>query len=58
MRIVDARWTPTVNKYVIACRCGKRFTHSANQWRVRCPKCKKRMPLKVLRGRIRKGDLE
>jgi len=58
MKIVGANWTPKVNRYVIQCRCGKRFSHPANDWRVRCPKCGKRVPLKVLRGRIRKGDVE
>ncbi len=58
MKIVGARWTPKVNKYVIACKCGKRFEHATNRWKVVCRGCGARGLVKVLRQRIRKGDVE
>lgn len=49
MRIVNARWTPTVNVMVILCDCGKEFDHRADRWRVVCPECKRRANLGYLR---------
>lgn len=36
MRIIDARWTPTINYLIIECECGLRFVHRADRWKVRC----------------------
>ena len=39
MRIVDVRWTPVVNMYVVQCECGAKFEHRADRWRATCQKC-------------------
>lgn len=51
MKIVDVSWAPEGDRYWISCKCGKSFNHSAREGRVRCPKCKRRIALKVLRER-------
>lgn len=58
MKIVGACWTAEVNMLKIACGCGIRFQHRADRWRVECPKCGACASLKVLRERIRKGDVK
>lgn len=39
MKIVDARWTPQVNMYVVQCECGTKFEHRSDRWRATCPRC-------------------
>ncbi len=39
MQIIDAIWRPDVNRYVILCDCGCRFTFPVNFWWIRCPDC-------------------
>lgn len=58
MKIIGASWTVEVNMLKIACSCGIRFKHRADVWNVECPKCGTRAHLKVLRERIRKGDVK
>lgn len=39
-KIVDAKWTPTVNYLIIECdNCGCRYEARADRWRLRCFQC-------------------
>uniref|UniRef100_A0A6H2A5R6 Uncharacterized protein n=1 Tax=viral metagenome TaxID=1070528 RepID=A0A6H2A5R6_9ZZZZ len=40
MKILDIRWTPTINILVINCgRCDTIFEFRIDRWNVRCPTC-------------------
>ncbi len=50
MKIVGARWGPTVNILKIMCSCGQEFQHRADRWRVRCPECGQSVEPRQLHG--------
>lgn len=53
-RIIDARWTKTVNMLTIRCgKCMSIFEHRADRWQVRCPECGKQAGLNKLRKEYR-----
>lgn len=41
MKIIDVRWTPTMNILKIRCDCGKEFERRADKVKVTCPSCYK-----------------
>jgi len=49
-KIIDVRWTPTVNVLAIKCgHCDSVFEHRADRWTVRCPTCKAQFSLNKIR---------
>ena len=49
LKIVDVKWTESVNILVIECECGTKILHPADRWIVRCKDCKAYANLKDLR---------
>ena len=54
MRIIDAKWTPAVNKLRIFCDRGHRFWHRSDRWKIVCPSCSLESSLGRLRAIFRK----
>jgi len=39
IEIVDAKWTPQVNMYIMRCGRGHTWEHRSDRWWARCPIC-------------------
>jgi len=57
MKIVDAKWTPQFNLYIIRCDCGREFQHRTDRWSITCPFCHKKGDTGKLREEIEPGQI-
>ena len=51
-KIIDARWTKTINMLKIKCSCSSEFEMRADRWYTYCPKCGTKVEMKKLRDQL------
>jgi len=50
MKIIDVKWTPSVNIFRIKCDCQYEFDHRADRWKVKCKVCNRVSNIEPLRN--------
>jgi DNA-directed RNA polymerase subunit RPC12/RpoP len=55
MKLIDAYWTPSFNRFLILCDCGAMLDHSSRVSLVICPTCGRRNLTHGVEPRPRSG---